>query len=269
MLGIGHLLLTTPILLIIFILPIGIFSDFKGLGQILKATLSYALAIVVIWYWWNYLVIRWQVWAFKNISEDSWIEFKRNELPKAQFLLDFPPLALQRFRRTEDLRELRKINKKIAELLELELIQLELSLPNEICYKANRGDILFILILCLGLLLAISLFLEGSFGIGFVLCILSLLLFTRIDHLSYFLKSECILRLTKKEIIVQKEKFPWSTIEKIRVLKSEMQLLIFVKTKDSKIDDIKKISLEHLKIGDIELFIQQIRVFADRYSLNI
>lgn len=267
-LAIGHLSITIPVLLTALLMIYFLFKDVQGWFSFVEALLAYAATIVIAWCWWSYAIIKWQVWSFEQLAEEDWIEFYRKSVVDGNILADAPRYAIARTRSEEDLQRLRLIEERILELEEVELIQMELALPQAIAYKIAATEIIPVMLIgtVLGWLLVDSV-MEGHYFLGAMLVVSLTFVLLELRYLPLFFRGDPILVLCKTYVQLGYEKVYWEDINRIRLTKAGPTLFLFVKTVGG--EQVKELRLSNVDIGHFESFWKQLQVFKDRYALDL
>lgn len=77
LIGVGHLVINVPAIIICFGLPMLSFFLFENAAlKITLAIVGFVLGIMISWLLWSFAVTKWRLWAFGQLKEEEWYRLK-------------------------------------------------------------------------------------------------------------------------------------------------------------------------------------------------
>lgn len=233
--------------------------------------LGYRLA----WAYWARAIVTWRLKAFSVLDENNWPALSRAAVKTQLIWPDGHAYEKTEKRSPADAAEISLIDKRLKELEQVELVNDDFTTPACLKFEWHRGSVIiqilaFAFPLVLGTASLISSRGQDFFGwlvmlvgIAGLFSIRQLLPHLLYQGIAFSIDHDRIETLRPTNLII-----PWSSIDGIYI-DDEKNLLVVNHLNSDRYSICSEVELDHYKISDRALFKRQVKVFADRYRLDL
>ncbi|MCB0639390.1 MAG: hypothetical protein KDC54_22345 [Lewinella sp.] len=259
-------------MVLVFVLPLRMLEP-DGLEEMTKVRIALSILAMFItaWGWWNFILIKWQLWVYRHLPEDRWLAFYRTILNYGGPLKDQPDLAWAFLRSRSDQQRLQHIMTQLAEWREIDLVKVDLLTSTTVQYRVDATLIVLYFmwtVICIGT--GVHTILSKDHFAGYLLILLgclypTFLILTKRTYLRFFLSRRPFLVIDNTSIQVGNQVIAWTDMEHIHIdyIDKEMSIRYQAPTDDQ--SQRIEIDLNFLAIDDLLLFFNELEVFHDRF----
>lgn len=264
------LVISVPTYLATLLMP-----DDLPIATLFVGTVVFVAGLGLGWLFWSYAVVPWRISAFSAVPEDDWLRLDRAAV---RFLLYYPDghAFEQTERRSDDENEqINAINQRLNELYQVEIINLDFTTPTVLSLSWNRSKLLFqIIVVAFPFLLGLGGIINSkgtdffgwlvlAIGLAGFFSIRQLLAFSFYRGIALSIDHERIVSYVPVSLVIE-----WTDLESLYVDDEKKELIVIHLTESEKI--IQTVfRLDHYSIKNKALFKKQLKVFADRYQINL